>query len=433
MYYLTTYEFVTEDGEQYFAPPGGAVPVHSLGPSRKVPPVGLVRSVRPLRGALHLADALGDRPAEPKRKEWGRLVGSIPSGDTLLDWLWSSLTVYADPAGESTTAPLLPLSDGSRIVRLAGDGATLREHRFAVDDNPVNQVILRTLRRLYADQREAVIAGRLQADFHRKTLSRWQAAYRQRDHRLFIPRGLPDEGTLNHDTIVSDDFGRADSMTLGPNWNQQSDRFGIASQTAQYSPGSALEADVCQFIGGDLSSVDHDSQAEIPLWSHDSFALNAGVLTRLSNDLTTFYRFNLNENPSTQRVRLYHSVGGDMFVLSSADVTISGGGEILKGESDGTLQTLTYDGVQRIQQSNTAILTGVRAGIRGAANFAANVFRYDNWRAADIEPPAEDVETAIAFATTSRRGAATATTKKKGAAGASVTRKGAAGASITRR
>jgi len=83
-------------------------------------------------------------------------------------------------------------------------------------------------------------------------------------------------------------------------------------------------------------------------------------------------------------VRLYHSVGGDVTLLSSADVTISGGGEILKGESDGTLQTLTYDGVQRIQQSNTAIISGVRAGIRGAANFADNSFRFDNWRASDV-------------------------------------------------
>jgi len=402
-YYLANYPLIEDGGEQFYRAPGDGRPVIAIGPPKQVPPVGVVFSRTPLSdgtprrtpraasdSAIELGGALDDRPANRLRAAWAALAGRPPTGNTLLDWVWSSITDRSDPTGQTAALPLLPGSRGARL-RLVVGGKLLRTHRWQPDRQPENHAALDLLKRQYRRTRAAVFDGELPADWHRRTLSKWQRVYRVSDHRTFVPADLPDEPPLPHATVITDDFNRPNAATLGANWNQLNNLIEVLDNEAFYTSGDSLLADNCEYQG-DITGSDMSVRMDIASWFWDSNgALNTGVLTRLQDDgftQNTFYRFNLNEAPigqGGQRVRLFVSNDGTQTQIGTDQpVTILGSGERLRGDTDAGNHVLRYRGTVEISETDTSIDGSTRGGIRAARNFDGNEVALDNWRLSDI-------------------------------------------------
>lgn len=112
----------------------------------------------------------------------------------------------------------------------------------------------------------------------------------------------------------------------------------------------------------------------------------AGVNTRLHLSAVTMYEFLSDSFGGAYEI--YVTVGGVPTLLASDSTgfVVLGGGT-LKGESDGTTQTLFEDGVQKVQATDGA-LSNVRTGFGNFSdNSASNYTIYDDFEASGLVTP----------------------------------------------
>lgn len=171
-------------------------------------------------------------------------------------------------------------------------------------------------------------------------------------------------------TTFTDDFNRADSTDLGPNWVQVSGTWAIVSN--QLSPGSTAATVVVRAAGA-MSSSDHYAQITIAATT----GVSQGVWCRGDSTLNNGYVWRHNGTSSWD---LFSVVSGTFTNIGTFAASVSAG-DIARVQAVGSTITGSVNGVTRVSVTNTAVTSGTSVGLRSMANSA---LRYDNFAAADM-------------------------------------------------
>ncbi len=158
---------------------------------------------------------------------------------------------------------------------------------------------------------------------------------------------------------IHDTFNRANAETLGTSsdgtwaWVDPHSDWDLVSNQAKCAYG---EWAAWAVANSDLGDADHYAQVEITTGQY------AGVETRCPNTSTqTYYWFYVYSTGSV--VGLQKVVAGSYTAIGSTYAVTYGAGKILKGTSDGSSQTVTYDGVDKNTYTDTSIASGNYTGI----------------------------------------------------------------------
>jgi hypothetical protein len=399
-YYLGPWQVVTERGQSVvfngqtltspdrtvLSPPEGTVGLVDLRPPHGQGGYGFFATDRPLDsnyepfgdGINRLEDVhLGAQ----QRSRWASMLGmSSPTGTTLMDVLWETLTVQADPTGEVRALPIMPTHRGMLELHLAGH-SLLRAQRLT-RNHPAFQTVCRALQGSYgkinAKGKGAKLAGQwLEVQRRKLHLSADEAM------DLLIPPGLAKEPPGKPTTTIQDDFERGDDYSglgiaaEGWSWSEQTG-FGVFGLTATYITGAAMgRAEI------DLSSDDHFSQVDIVTMP------SIGVIVRATTEnvfsgTNSYYSYVAGTSP-TNPTRLYKTVN-DSTVAIDGGATQGGSpidaGGILRLQCDGSTLTGYVNGQQSLQVTDTAISGNLRLGLRGIVSGS----QVDNFQAADLVP-----------------------------------------------
>lgn len=172
-------------------------------------------------------------------------------------------------------------------------------------------------------------------------------------------------------TIFADDFNRADSSDLGPNWVEVSGDWAVTSN--RLSPGSAGGTIILR-AAGPMDSPDHYAQFTIAataavsqgVWcrGNGSGGLSSGYLWR--NDGTSWTLF---------------SVVGGSFTSIGSYTAAAAPGDTARVEAVGSTIKGHVNGIQRVSVVDTNVPSGTAVGIRSESSGAVG---YDDFAAADV-------------------------------------------------
>jgi hypothetical protein len=168
---------------------------------------------------------------------------------------------------------------------------------------------------------------------------------------------------------ISDDFNRADSTDLGPNWVEVSGDWSIVSN--QLSPGAAGGTIILRAAGA-MATNDHSAQVTIAATTTAS----QGVWCRGNSNITSGYLWR-NNGTSWD---LFSVIGGSFTVIGTYTAAAAPG-DIAKVQAVGSTIKGYVNGVQRVSVTDTGVTTGTSVGIRSDS---AGAIRYDDFTAADI-------------------------------------------------
>ena len=394
-YCLGPYEWRSGDGAGGFAwtPPEGTIAAIDL---RSLPAMG--RRGRTPRGVglfvtdrtlnsdyTFLGRALDDHLTPETKSAWRSLVhrGALTSA-RIVDALWETLTIRADPTGATAPRPLTPTHRGSLAIMLPRHGR-ISAKRFSpdlVEWANIREALRHDYRRLRA---ESTARG---SELHRRTLSWWAAKYHV-PYREFQAADVRDETPLPHETTITDDFNRVDAdppsdSGEGWGWTQvQGSNWMIASNRLHIEDGSyanhRLRAE------SDLSGTDQQVDADIewPLASTRS----AGLMARYSSSADTGYWADARADAAKDRIGKV--VNGSTSGLLNNDMHTPGPGSPIACTftADGSNLRWVVAGVCDISTTDTSITAGTRSGLRGLA-FNTDCPFWDNFLAKDLAPVA---------------------------------------------
>lgn len=312
--------------------------------------------------------------------------GYSPRGNTLILCLTDILTFGSDPDGAANCLPLVPTVD--RVLELAASERASTPFRWG----ELHTSRLKALHRnVFRDAWQAANGQLSRVTQLRRVLDYWMQRFRVDDWREFVPQLIqPDvPGPLPHATTITDAFTRADDATglgtssEGWSWSAalENTTLGITSNKA--SSGTTASGNGVVRAESDLSGSDHYTQAVIQA-SVDTGGKDLSVLTRFVVGALTHYFFHA--KVAADQVELYKRVAGTYTQLgSSVAATMAAATDYtLKGESNGSTQTLYLDGASKISQTDTAIAGNTRAGLRWSIDTTSGTVTFDSFQAADL-------------------------------------------------
>jgi hypothetical protein len=397
-YYLGPWQVVTEKGQSVvfngqtltspdrtvLTPPEGTVGLVDLRPPHGQGGYGFFATDRPLDsnyepfgdGINRLEDV---HLAAQQRNRWAWMLGVASlTGTTLMDVLWATLTVQADPTGQARALPIMPTHRGMLELHLSGH-SLLRAQRMT-REHPAFATVCRALQGSY---------GKINGNGKgAKTAAKWLEVQRRKlglsaeqAMDLLIPPGLVKQPPGKPTTTIQDDFARDDDFSgLGASaerwaWSEQTG-FALYGQTALFLSGAAIaRAEV------DLSSDDHYSQVDIVAMP------SIGVIVRATTEnvysgTNSYYSYIAGTSP-TNPTRLYKTVNNSTLAIDGGGGV--GGAPIDAGKSlrlqcDGSTLTGYVNGVQSIQITDTAVTGNLRCGLRGVVGMS----QVDNFLAEDL-------------------------------------------------
>ncbi len=406
-YYSGPWQWDDSDKEPCWRAPAGCIGTLDVRPL----PEQAVAGGDPGMGIFTATEELGSDyeflgegdPSEVKidqrlRDAFPRVGKRQPQGDTLLGLTLDLMTDGSDPTGDDGPKPILPI--GNQQVELClGE----KPHRTALSVDgthwgKVVDVIKNDMRLVILDAK----AGLLKDSLHdRRVLDSLCDKYRvpKNEWQILVPADLVAEidGPLKHETSYSDAFTRSDASTLGASWTAiittGTQECGISTNNCRLPNTGNVSADtvVVHRYDSDLSSVDQECSL-----SHvsDSFSSAIGsslssVICRKDSTATiTFYTARLTRTGdgssyTANNVQLFKFLSGTATQLgSNVSVTPSLPDPIKVYASGSTIKSY-YDSVERHSQTDTAITTGLRCGMRiSALNNTA--WRGDDWSATDL-------------------------------------------------
>lgn len=353
------------------------------------------------RGGIAIAveDLRDARPTDRTRRIVGRALGFRPAGDTLGDWLFSVLTRGADPLQCAGPGILEPTHTGSIEIR---SGALALYAEFAKDD-PYWTKLRSALRsrlsteRLLALQGQFVnpVTGRIDFRYHLRIadalLEKYAGAHPDAKMRLWSelkPAAWErDEEPLPHCTTITDGFNRANQNNLGTSsegwsWSElgtgRLDIVSLAAKHAFQGSQSVNRAD------SDLSSADHYAQWSQTIRGGGSTTGGGPMVRKDSSSTLTYYHMRLMGSGS-DNVELYKVVAGTFTQLGSDTSVAVSLPDPLRLTCSGSSIKATYDGVDKITQTDTAIASGTRCGIRSQES-SASFASFDDFEAGDVTP-----------------------------------------------
>jgi hypothetical protein len=170
-------------------------------------------------------------------------------------------------------------------------------------------------------------------------------------------------------TTFIDDFNRADSTNLGPDWVKVSGNWAITS--GQLSPGSDGGTVIAR-SSISMDSSDNYAQAKITA----TVAASQGVWCRGSSDLSSGYLLRNNGDDWT----LFSILGGSFFDIAvyTAPAVV---GDVVKVQAVGNTIKGFINGVERISVTDTTVATGTYVGIRCEST---NSLRWDDFASGDV-------------------------------------------------
>ncbi len=323
-------------------------------------------------------------PSEQLKRTWGSRInlgpGQKPDGDSLIDILWTSLTIHADPEGIDRVGPLIPgFSGGWEILLNAPAPIQVVPFRLT---RPEAAPMIDRMRRDYRRLREQALAGELNGDpnYHRRILKAWGERYRiARPQDVFIPGDLPPEDPLEHSTTLSDNFNRA---SLGSNWTVVEGAASIVSnELDQDGPASGrLNSGIRHQPV--LSTADHFVQI---LSKPQNPFVWVGPMARMSNvtDYDAYWFYSRQE--AGARALGKNTAGGGEATIAS-DSGGAAGNLTLKLEVVGSSLRSWQNGSLALSGTDATITGNVRGGTGTHLN--ATLIRFgDDWLAEDVTPP----------------------------------------------
>ena len=205
---------------------------------------------------------------------------------TLGPAIWEILTFQADPLRVERPRCIMPTSRGEMNLWIGGQKFHTKRFSLTIPEwNPVQKNIQLDYRRI----RQAVLAGKLPTDQHRRVLSKWMRKYGTDDHTVFIPSDLPDEAPLEPRTTVSDDFNRAnENLEDSADWVLLNGTTGTASLVVFSNLCREDTTTPAQSYGQHqtaLSSDDHFAEVDlITLTAPSSGRTIGGACVRIADD-----------------------------------------------------------------------------------------------------------------------------------------------------
>ena len=316
------------------------------------------------------------------------ITGQLTS-TTLLGILNELFASHSDPTGTNGFKPNMPNHLGLLELYLGGH-SRISSEKMIPGKRPAWPLIKDTLGENYRKIRsQAVdIDSPVPEDQHKKYLDALQDKYRV-DYVDFIPVDLPDEGTVPHDTVVKDNFNRADSTTLGTSsdsqftWLELINDADIVSNTAEYQNTLSPNGSFGRFIAAlDLSSDDHFAQAKM-INVAAGFVTTHGCLIRKDSSATETLYFGEYLSAVTPLLRILKTIAGTVTVLGSDGFSASEN-EVIKIQVDGSNLELFIDGVSKVTATDTAITGNLRTGMSFFNNNVAAKPGLDDFEAADL-------------------------------------------------
>ncbi len=328
-------------------------------------------------GALIIWDADLEQPLAQTEKQALRLglgIDEAISELTLGDTIFAFMAFYSDPSGLTSWKPLRAGHDGLLKLHLGGYGL-VKSEQFELGRHTKT---LEAEQENYRRARQQVLDGELPEDFHRKYLTVLSEKYNVH-YSNFIPKDLPDEEPLPHDTVVSDNFNRSnEELDASGDWAESRGDFDVLTNKADVTATDAGEA-AAIFDGTALSTDDHYVEANIN--STQEFTGKQITITARMSDADNSYMFT---ESFLQSVRILSNIGGTLAELDSTNHTWVDD-ELLRGEVDGTSLEVFVEGVSFGTATDANIDTVFNAGIWTDGTNTS--FRWDNWEAGDLGAP----------------------------------------------
>ena len=401
-YWLGPWVKTTDDGMVGFTPPKGAIGLIDLRNAFggygffTTPDEIILSSDYTAFGKGHLSELSGDKTM------WGSMLNiSTLEGTTVLDWLWNTLTIHADPKGETHPAPLMPTSKNILNLHLGGH-SLVRSKPFNISMPEAAPVIERKQTQ-YRQYRQLARDGKLNSDpdFHRRILDMWGEKYKlDNPEDIFIPSDLPREARLLHRTSVSDDFNRSnENLEVSANWSLLGSGSGTPSLVVNSNRCREDSISPSASYGQHqtaLSSDDHFAEIDIEVLTAPSSTRSYGASnTRMSDngsaELNSYtYEATITSASATLgRLKKFTGAGPTATVLADESETINLG-DTIRVESDGSDITGKINGVITAGPVTDTSLSGELNTGLGSRIQQGSVgdIELDNFAGADLAAPA---------------------------------------------
>jgi hypothetical protein len=317
----------------------------------------------------------------PKRR------GFTPTGTTLQELIFEAMTTGSAPDGSDFSRPLMPDMRGALRC-----GSFSQPFRWG-DAGTAN--IRDVIRADFTKAMQDAQAGLLKDSLHHlRVLDATCEKYRVNDWKEFVPLELQASvpGRVKHETTLSDNFNRADNTDIstgGPyTWSELSGDWGIASNGLRAPSGAgSTTGTFLARLDSDLSGTDQTVSADIIAVTTGG-QQNAGTIARKDSTATvTFYHGRATKADSSSTftaAQLFKFVAGVATQLGS-DVAISKTTTFaVLTRANGSTIEFDVDGVNLISQTDSAITTGLRVGLRNLIQTVNGAMRFDNFSASDL-------------------------------------------------
>jgi hypothetical protein len=333
-------------------------------------------------GAVYFGGDLNRVLTRQDRESWkGPLnISELLEGATLGDVLWNTLTVHTDATGQGRVKPLLPRANGEMSLRLPSLGL-MRRQKVGPGDaewSAVVEVLQDDYRKLRREALGSYPAGDPGREHYKRVLGNWRLKYGVSDHRLFIPRDLPDEGWLPPSTTITEswDYSDNDNPDGDLDWIEDSGDFDIVSNGLRLVDNS--EAWRACRANSSLSGDDHYAQA---LLKQRSGSYTVTVLARKAASPTMTFYYAGGNNSGDYRIGKLVSGTHTILAIPSGSPTWPWTGKL---EVNGSDLELFDGGASKGTTTDTAITGNLQTGVGGATNFSA--CEWDDFEAADLSP-----------------------------------------------
>ena len=299
---------------------------------------------------------------------------------TVRDFMWDMVTIYSDPTGVTASKPVIGKLNGFVELNLGISGIVKSE---PFDDTHRQ----RTVDVFKADYRRNKIDGVSLKDLRQWTARMMQDLYGIVDDETsekLLPEEYKGDKWERPETVLLDDFNRADNATLTPSaegwsWTGVDDNFTIL--TNEIIPNDNAGASVARAENA-LSSADQSVKLNVNVTGSGT-RKSAGPAVRLAESANTFYGFEVHWSGAVWENRVRKTVAGTQTTLFTNSNNYNAVYVEAKFEINGSNISAKVDNVEIITGTDVSITGNLFSGITGRKGDIANVV-CDDFNASDI-------------------------------------------------
>lgn len=348
--------------------------------------------------------------SNPTKNAINSYLGYKPSGSTLLEVIWDILTNGGDPTGELRLKPLIPTMEGNLELHLGGH-SLIKSEKFIYGVHSHTEKVRAVIQHDYREiRRECIAAGK---NHYLKFLDALGEKYNvSKPQDEFIPNDLPKESPLTHSTVITDNFNRADSDSLGSSsegWSWTADetyidldiasnRLAVIAVDPNYNYGSGRAE-------SDLSGTDQYAQLSITGYStttstNTSYHAGGGPAVRYASAASTFY-CGMYMDTNSDTYKIYKCVTGTYTSLASEAATFPATPFTAKITANGTSIDFLISDSSVASVTDSSISTGTRTGFAYYKGKWSGTDTADDFEAGDLgtTPSVSEISREIEFIT----------------------------------